>query len=221
MKLQVAILIILATFFFANCNNRQVENIAVAQNNDSVQKDTSLQRVNKIFNDPFRDINNFDFKVGNEFIDNLHTEYSKTAELTLIKDICVGDNCESYQTFINKDNHTILYFFKGDGSEYGFSNDQYLLKNDSLQFVRNFNVETLPPDSAETIWRVEEITYTFDTQVVSCIKKTTLTKDIGKFDFTLKKVTSEIKKISWNEAYKKKTEELEKLLALKDAEGRD
>ena len=83
---------------------------------------------------------------------NLHTEYSKTAELTLVRNICVGDNCESYQTFSNKDNHTILYFFKGDGSEYGFSNDQYLLQNDSLKFIRNFNVniETWPTDSTKT-----------------------------------------------------------------------
>lgn len=195
----------------------------VNQKNDSLQQDSSLYKANRIFNNPFRDINNFDIKVGNQTIDSLHTEYLKTIDPTITKDICIGDNCESYQTFINKDNHSILYFFKGDGGEYGFSNDQYHLKNDSLNFVRNFNVNVAiwPTDTTKTVWRVEEITYKFQGQTVSCNRKTALTKDLDGFDFMLRKRTSEIIKASWKVAYQNKTKELEKLLALKDSKDRD
>ena len=212
--------IIVTAFLLLSCTNRKAENTFISAGTDSIQKDTSLEEVNRIFDNPFRDINNFDMKVGDEFIDDLHNRYSKTAELTITKNICVGDNCQSYQIFNNKDTNTLLYYFKGDSYEYGFSNDQYLLENDSLTFVRNFNVtiETWPTDNTETIWRVEETIYKFEAKDLRCTKKTALTKNLDRFDFTLKQVTSKIVKVGHDEKYPEKTEELKELLALKENE---
>jgi hypothetical protein len=223
--MKTTLFIILSAFLLTNCNSRQTYKQVVSRNNDTLLIDTSLQKVNRIFNNPFRDINNFDIKIGNDFFDSLHNEYSnsKITEIALTKDICIGDLCESYQTIINKDNNTVLYFFKGDGGEYGFSNDQYFLTNDSLNFVRNYNVsiETWPTDSTETIWRVEEIIYKFQIQAVSCIKKTVLTKELDRFDFTLKNATSEIIKVGWKGTYQNKAEELKKLLERKNSKDLD
>ena len=102
-------------------------------------------------------------------------------------------------------------------------NDQYFLMNDSLSFVRNFNVniEVFPIDSSGTIWRVEEKIYKFDKSVVTCIRKTELTNDLDGFDFTLKKIKPDTIVVEWQDMYKKKQEELNKLLALKDSEMRE
>jgi hypothetical protein len=124
------VLIFSVTILFSNCSNYQADNKTVNQSNDTLKKSTSIEEANRIFNNPFRDINNFDINVGNNFIDSIHGAYvnSKAVETTLTKDICIGDGCESYQSMINKDNQTALYFFKGDGGEYGFANDQYFYK---------------------------------------------------------------------------------------------
>jgi len=216
-------ILLLAILLLISCNNRQVENEPAAQNIDSLQQESSVNKTDKIFNNSFRDINNFDFKVGNQFIDSLHSEYLKKGELYIDKDICGGDYCQSYQTFINKADNSILYFFKGDAGEYGFSNAQYLLHNDSLSFVRNFNVdiETWPTDTRKTVWKVEEITYKFDDKNVTGTKRTVLTKDLYEFDFTLEKIKSEIVVFTWKETFKEKTEELKQLLELKNSEDGD
>lgn len=216
-------LILLTIIFWTSCNNRPVESNKTTQNIDSLQRDSSLYKTNKILDNPFRDINNFEFEVGHEFIDSIHSKYLQTVEYTIDKDICLGDNCESYQTFINSEDNVILYFFKGDGGEYGFSNDQYLLHGDSLSFVRNFNVniETWPTDSSETVWKVEEMTYKFDKENVTGTRRTTFTKDLYEFDYTLNRIKSETLILSWKEIFKEKSNELRQLLELKNSKDLD
>lgn len=213
--------LIIISILFANCINKKEENKAIIQINDTLRNNASLEKANRIFNNPFRDINNFNIIFGNKFIDSLHDYYikDKVSEIALTNDICIGDGCESYQTILNKNNHTNLYFFKGDCGEYGFSNDQFYLQNDSLKFVRNFDVEieTWSTDSSDTIWRIEEKVFKFSSGIVSCLIKTELTKNLDQFDFNIKNATSSKPKVGWKETYITKLKELEDHLKRKDS----
>jgi len=222
-------LIFIGAMLLANCNNPQTNN-PVASNTtpqviDSSKKDTIREKKQEEITDPFRAINNFDLKFGDPFIDSLHTLYSKNGKVTaFVKDICLGDNCESWQIIVNKKENTTLYLFKGDGSEYGFSNDQFLLKNDSLVYVRNFtvNIDTWPTDSTETRWKIEEVIYHFQDSASYTTTRTVFTKAPDHFDFTLRGVKAKTsKEFNFEKSYAEKSLELEKLLEMKDSPDRD
>ena len=51
-------------------------------------------------------------------------------------------------------NNIKYYFFKGDSGEYGFSNDQFITKNDSILFARNFFEKIETPGKKRKLKRV-------------------------------------------------------------------
>lgn len=222
--------IVFAIFLLASCNNKQpeviIENNAPIQNQENPPKDTLLQKAPGIAYNPFKDINNFDIHFGDRFIDSLHASYKgqEQVKVTLTKDICIGDNCESYKTIVNTQKNTILYLFKGDGGEYGFSNDQYLLNNDSLIYVRNFSVgiASWPTDSTATQWKIEERVYHFQGGSPYIKTRTAITKDLDQFDFTLQKVKEKVtNNVDIEKPYNEKSLELKRLLEMKDSENRE
>ncbi|OQP60604.1 hypothetical protein A3860_32845 [Niastella vici] len=220
------LLLFITAILLSNCNDRQAVNNAIVTNNkDTVTKDTSLDRVNRIFNNPFRDINNFDISFGDNFIDSLHVSYVKKGRsaVTLTKDICIGDNCESWKTIVDKQENTVLYLFKGDGGEYGFSNDQYFLRGDSLVYVRNFSVsiETWPTDSTDTKWKIEEVVYHFQANQPYTRNRTGYTSTLDKFDFSLKDMAAKTSFDIATKLSREKSLELKKLLKMKDSENRE
>jgi hypothetical protein len=216
---------LIISLLLTSCNNRQVDNNVAVNKQDTVKIDTSLYKVNRIFNNPFRDINNFEIMFGDNFIDSLHTTYSNKGQIDVIltKDICLGDNCESYKTIVDKSSNKVLYLFKGDGGEYGFSNDQYFLSKDSLTYVRNFsvNIETWPTDSTETEWKIEELVYCFENKKQYSRSRTSFTKNLDEFDFTLKNVKTKNIEIDFTKTYQDKSVELKKLLEMKNLEDGD
>ncbi len=178
-----------------------------------------IKNTNTIFLDPFRDINNFEIKVGNAHIDSLHSKLSKLNKPKEINDICVGDYCISYQILINKEEDLILYFFKGDGGEYGFGNDQFILEKDRIVFGRNFNVEieNYPTGSSETILSCEEsIFYFYEENYTKIITRKILITDLSKTEFSLQNEPFEILSIHGQNILETKAEELQKLLNLKN-----
>jgi hypothetical protein len=219
------LLTLIISLLLTSCNNRQVDNNVAVNKQDTVKIDTSLYKVNRIFNNPFRDINNFEIMFGDNFIDSLHTTYSNKGQIDVIltKDICLGDNCESYKTIVDKSSNKVLYLFKGDGGEYGFSNDQYFLSKDSLTYVRNFsvNIETWPTDSTETEWKIEELVYCFENKKQYSRSRTSFTKNLDEFDFTLKNVKTKNIEIDFTKTYQDKSVELKKLLEMKNLEDGD
>lgn len=225
--------IFLGTLLLASCNYQQINNrvdkkidSSGIQNKDSAKNDISPERAHGKLNNPFRDINNFEMDFGDRFIDSLHALYSSHGQgkVTFTKDICIGDNCESYKTIVNKQHNTILYLFKGDGSEYGFSNDQYFLNKDSLVHVRNFSVSihSWPTDSTETEWKIEDIVYRFQDDATYIETRTVITPDLDQFDFTLRGVRRKVRKdFNLKNIYQEKSLELETLLKMKDSEYRE
>ncbi|MBO9203350.1 MULTISPECIES: putative periplasmic lipoprotein [Niastella] len=224
---------ILLTFFgaflLANCNNpqnNQVERIATIQENDTAQKDIStvdslLEKVQNVYDDPYRVINNFEISFGDPFIDSLHKAYSEKGAVSFKKNICMGDNCESWKTIVNKKENATLYLFKGDGSEYGFSNDQFFLRNDSLAYVRNFTVgiDTWPTDSTNTKWKIEEVVYHFQDKVPHTTTRTVFTNALEQFDYTLRGVKAKISKdFNTEKLHQEKSLELKQLLEMKEIE---
>jgi len=232
------LIIFLGAFLLGGCNSPQtdnpidntISNTATAQVKDSSAKDNSpkaatSEKVNRALTDPFRDIDNFDNKLDDPFIDSVHALYAKPGlrDVDYTLDVCIGDNCESWKTIINKQENTALYLFKGDGGEYGFSNDQFLLKKDSLVYARNFTVgiEGWPTDSTATKWKIKEVIYRFQGERPSITTRTVFTKDPDHFDFTLRGAKAEIKThFDFNKTYKEKSTELAKLLAMKDSSDR-
>ena len=226
-------IIFLGAFLLAGCNNPQTDypidnsisnsvkvpvkdSSAMASVQDSSVKDNSS---NTAAPDRFRDINNFDIKLGDAFIDSVHALYAKPGlrDVDYTLDVCIGDNCESWKTIINKQENTALYLFKGDGGEYGFSNDQFLLHKDSLVYARNFTVNNTGTES-----KVEEIVYHFHDKIPTSTTRTAITKDIYHFNFTLRGVKAQQNThFDFNKIYKAKSTELAKLLAMKNSPDRE
>ncbi|AEW01143.1 hypothetical protein A4D02_32460 [Niastella koreensis] len=226
-------IIFLGAFLLAGCNNPQtgspinnnISNSATVQVKDSSStapvKDSAVKdnSPKAAAPDPFRDINNFDIKLGDPFIDSVHALYAKPGlrDVDYTLDVCIGDNCESWKTIINKQENTALYLFKGDGGEYGFSNDQFLLHKDSLVYARNFTVNNTGTES-----KVEEIVYHYQDKIPTVTTRTAITKDIYHFDFTLRGVKAkENTHFDFNKTYREKSTELAKLLAMKDSPDRE
>ena len=199
------------------CDNRQADKDIATVNKDTSTDDSSLIKTNKIFKNPFRDINNFDIAVGNSLVDSLNNKLSQDSQSKTKTRlyICAGDNCTSLKTVSNST--TTLHLFKSDGGEYGFSNDQFILTRDSISFVRNFSVgiETWPTDSTETVWTCTEKIFYFYEKYVKVLEKKVLTKDLYNFDFTLKDASFEIQSLYGTNLYTDKKEELNSLLTMK------
>lgn len=210
-------LICLLTVILTACDNRQVDKDITIVNKDTTTVDSSLIKTNKIFKNPFRDINNFDIAVGNSLVDSLLKKLSQDpqSKTKTRLDICAGDNCTSLKTVSNST--TTLHLFKSDGGEYGFSNDQFILARDSISFVRNFSVgiETWPTDSTETVWTCTEKIFYFYEKYVKVLEKKVLTKDLYNFDFALKDASFEIQSLYGTNLYTDKKEELNSLLTMK------
>lgn len=171
----------------------------------------------------YRKINHFNLQIGNAVFDScykliLNNPFFKRE---VVNDLCLGDNCESYQT-LHLDSTTI-YFFKGDANEYGFSNDQFILINDSLTFARNMNVsiEKWATDSSETIWKIEEFTYYLNPSNLRATLRTGFTSELEKFDFTFSSLPALPLKVVFESAYTAKMLELNELLDLKNSQELD
>lgn len=108
----------------------------------------------------FRNIYCFDEKIGNTYVDSLHMALWQDASNEVAEriEICNGDYCMSWRSVTDTRNDLIFYIFKGDATEYGFDNSQYLVKNGELVYVREFNVEVrdFPTDSSSATWRIYE-----------------------------------------------------------------
>lgn len=185
------------------------------ENSDSVK-----QKADKFFNDESRDINNFASKIYNELFDSLNIQFTNNKEVqtTIKNNLCAGDYCLSYKILKDNQNKSALYLFKADCGEYGFSNDQFLLKNDSLVSVRNFKIEIkdFPTETSPTIWSIEENIYKFSKTTVTIKSRKKLVKDILLYDWKRETMqfTSQTKYKS--DIYDRKEDELKKILETKN-----
>lgn len=214
----------LCTFIVYACNNKSDSAAAVAvQKTDSLankvpSKDTPSPARAPFVQDPFIDINRFDTATGNHFIDSIYKAYYFEATVTGEHDLCLGDACHSYKKLENPDEQTTLYMVKTDCSEYGFGNDQFLLKNDSLIFARNFNVQIKewPTEKKATQWLIEEKVYRFNGDSVTCYVKNAFTQNREHFDYTLKNITPALITVNAAKSYAEHKESLHQILTLKE-----
>ena len=200
-----------------SCNNyTEADNYNAGAPPETMHPDSSLQKVNRIFNNPYRSINNFDIKFGDNLIDSLHNAFAndKLSAFNYERNICLGDNCTSMKEISNNTTHSVLYIFKSDAGEYGFSNDQYFLRNDSIKYVRNFSVDVEIPlmDNDDIQWIVQEKLYNFDPKAPFVRSRKVITKNLDHFDYTLKQAPSTIQDLDVTIKVDEKMEELKKLL---------
>lgn len=202
----------------AACNSKPANTATAAPDSIAKQPDTYAQPERVAFlEDPFKDINRFDIAVGNDFIDSVYQAYATGTDTTSERDLCLGDACTSYLTIENSNENTTLYMAKTNCYEYGFGNDQFLLKNDSLYFTRRFNVnvEEYPTAQTDTKWRIEETVHWFNGDSVTRYIRTTFTRKLDGFDFTLKNVTPVLTPADTS-AYANDVEHLKQILTLKE-----
>ena len=113
-----------------------------------------------------------------------------------------------------------MYLFKADCGEYGFSNDQFLLVNDSIADVRNFkiDIQEFPTDKSPTIWNIEERIYQFNKTTVNIQYRKKLVKDILNYDWKRDTMPFKNQTKDKSDIYVTKKEELRKLLEIKNLE---
>lgn len=219
--------ILLAYFSLTGCsgnNNDQkgtpADSAIASQATDS---STILSRREHAPEAPYRSLDTFNVATGNAFFDSLYQQYLTSAVLTQDSDICIGDACHSWQTLKDTSTNAVLYFFKGDGYEYGFSNDQYWVVNDTIRFSRSFNVnvEEYPTNTSKTLWRVEEVVYDLRNDINTCIRRTAFSSQMEGFDFALPNVPGAVVPADAKKSPKELQEELKQLLEMKYSPDRD
>jgi hypothetical protein len=214
-KIQSLLVIILS---LTACGNRERGNSPVLVQSDTASILTEERRQDFFYN-PIRDINNLSVKIDNDYLDSLNEVYTKSNQVqsTVKSDLCSGDRCTSFKIMTNRSEGTVFYFFKSDFGEYGYSNDQFFVVNDSLLMARSFiiGIEEWPSDSSETLWAIEEKLYLFDTTSAIIKERKKLTrKDFS--DYNLFDVPFISTTVDRSELHKSKRQELKELLSKKN-----
>jgi len=225
------LLILVLTSFLTSCNNKQTKIDSIKLKADTLIKETASQtsktasdsvskKADKFFNDESRDINNFTSKIYNELFDNLNIQFTnnKQAQTSIKNNLCGGDYCLSYKILTDNQSKSTLYLFKADCGEYGFSNDQFLITNDSLVSVRNFKIEIqeFSTETSPTIWSIEENIYQFNKSTVTIKSRKKQVKDILNYDWKKETMPFNSQTIGKSDICKTKKEQLRKLIETKN-----
>src|ERR1700756_1599624 len=144
-----------------------------------VTKADTVKTVQTFDEDSLIDLQNFEISTNYTILDETIAALNenKNTQVFISKPCGYGD-CEFvYKRLNSADGKTMVYLFKGDCGEYGFSNDQFLFSNNRLTVVRNFNysIEQFADDSLPTLFKIEEeiIDFTGDKALVKHRKKIT------------------------------------------------
>jgi hypothetical protein len=110
--------------------------------------------------DPLRPVDNFDIPVHDLAMDGIidKLRHSDSKATTKNMSQCWGDCDGSYKMVTDNGSRLTLHIFKRDCGDYGFGNEQYLLKDDTIIFVSLFNI-SLTDDTTNQVFISEEYLY--------------------------------------------------------------
>lgn len=185
----------LALTLLAACSNEKqegpVENVRATDTvnaSETVPEKIIPQETKEVPENSFRTIYELESLTGNTYFDSLnHALFiDPNTKVETRKEICGGDYCQSVRSMYN--GTTTLHFIKGDGGEYGFSNEGYVLENGRLVFAREFDtdIKEWPTDSTNTLWIVKERVFVFKPGKALVKERKTLTRKLYEIDPTLK-----------------------------------
>ena len=124
-----------------------------------------------------------------------------------------GDCDGSYRKLSDKKGNT-LYIFKNDCGEYGYGNDQFWLRNDSLLISRHYGLSQAWDDNDEITFILEEEVYTFKNGKITVKKRE---KQGHPWQLrTLANVSFRDSIMDYDDACFEETNELEELLQLQE-----
>lgn len=132
--------------------------------NDSIRKYLEQGDEDQPFwSSSYMRLDNFLFLTGYSPMDQLKDEFDKDPQTKISNRDMEGGDCNFSIRSMSRGKQEILHYLKGDCGEYGFSNAQYYLKNDSLKMIREFsvNIDTWPDEQHGSTWKVSETIHVF------------------------------------------------------------
>jgi hypothetical protein len=189
---------------------------------DLIQKDQEWAEEDQPFwLSHYMDLDNFSFLTGDLRIDVLKNEFDQNPKTkNSYRRDEAGDCAYSIKSMYNNKNET-LHYMKGDCGEYGFSNDQYYLQNDSLKLIREFfvGINTWPDEQKGSSWKVKEIVYIFSRNKTQIKERELITtSDQLKKIFLIRKKPFVEKTVSLESIYEEKKKEMVSNLEIETTE---
>lgn len=204
-----------------NADSLNIERTGKKALDDSIHRDEKWVELERFWSSPLVTGNNFSFRTGYLPIDQLKDSFDLDPGMkaTSRKDIERGD-CAYYIRSMTRNTNKTLHYVKGDCGEYGFSNDQYYLENDSLKLQRRFSVgiNTWPDEKTVSTWKVTEEVYCFEGNKVQIKKREIITPDFTKTVSAIRKVPFVEKTVAIEPVYEQKKKELVSTLEMKTIE---
>lgn len=176
-------LIIIFLFLLSNCNEKNKDVKNSNQKNDS----NKTENINNENDYEFSSSDSSYFNVNlNSYIDSLRSELvsKSSTQKSYLFDICGGDCCFSMMKLFNEQEKLELFIFLHDCGDYGYSNDQFVLKNRKLIYYRKENLDILDfgTENKNTTYKAEENIYTFNKQNTVSLNRFLHTKSFEKYN---------------------------------------
>lgn len=209
-----------------NKNNRTTEELlkeTEASVNDSIRKYQELGDEGQPFwSSSYMRLDNFLFLTDYSPLDQLKDEFDKDPKTKIShQENMEGGDCNYSLQSMSKNTNEVLHYMKGDCGEYGFSNAQYYMNNDSLKIVREFsvNINTWPDEQQESTWKVEENIYVFQKNKVRVLERElVIASDLLKEVLSIRKKTFTEKTVPVGTIYGEKKKEMLSVLKMESAE---
>jgi hypothetical protein len=136
----LSLLIFLVIIILCGCSITHKNKQQISNNTIEIQDSSKIESP-LFFNNSIRNIKDFSILVNDSQFDEIIKELSKNKDtkISLVLDTCIGDNCIACKEMYDRKRNAIIYLFKNDAGEYGYGNAQYLIINDSLKKIRNFD----------------------------------------------------------------------------------
>jgi len=222
------ILLTVLMFSITACGNNHSPEVAdqnVQIDPDSLQRtqvmektsDDSIRKNQEAEDEPFwsssyMSTDNFSITTGYLPIDKLKEKFDKNPNTkSTLSDYAEYGDCGYRVKTMKNDKKEILHYRKGDCGEYGFSNTQYYLQNDSLRLIRMFSVgiNTWPDEPEGSTWKVEETVHIFNkSEVLIKNRELIIDSDRLKTVFSIREKPFKEKRVSLESIYEEKKKQM-------------
>ena len=140
MKHRFLLIVICSLTFFCSPekkeNQETLESVAKIKSTDSIRTEVDYYAESLIY----RDANSDSLIIGSNDLIDLINSFKQTGKLITAKKYGGGDYSGKFRIF--SEGSDTLIVDKNNSGEYGFGNAQYLIRKDSLKYVRKYRLES-------------------------------------------------------------------------------
>jgi hypothetical protein len=112
---------------------------------------------------------------SNELTNIIHS-FRQSGKMVTSKEYGAGDYYGKFKIFVR--NEDTLVIDKNDSGEYGFGNAQYLIKEDSLKYIRKYILESV---YGENIHMIKESIFKFESSSTISLERSKTIKKLNDF----------------------------------------